>query len=82
MLVKIGAKAVNHGRHATFQSAEAAEPCGLFQEILRLNALCAATAEPRGFPALKPSYAPAQATAYAAPGADLRIRLPLMTQAV
>jgi hypothetical protein len=35
-LVKIGAKVVSHGRYVTFQMAEVAVTCGLFQDILRL----------------------------------------------
>ncbi len=35
-LVKIGAKAVRHGRHVTFQLAEVAVPRDLFRKILRL----------------------------------------------
>jgi hypothetical protein len=34
-LVKIGAKAVRHGRYVTFQLAEVAVPRRLFREILR-----------------------------------------------
>ncbi len=37
-LVKIGAKAVRHGRYVTFQLAEVAVPWMLFAEILRLIA--------------------------------------------
>ncbi len=33
--VKIGAKVVSHGRHATFQSADVAVPRNLSREILR-----------------------------------------------
>ncbi len=35
-LIKIGAKAVRHGRYVTFQLAEVAIPRALFAEILRL----------------------------------------------
>ena len=35
-LVKIGAKAVRHGRYVTFQLAEVAAPKELFRKILRL----------------------------------------------
>ena len=35
-LVKIGAKAVSHGRYVTFQLAEVAVPRSLFQRILGL----------------------------------------------
>jgi hypothetical protein len=35
-LVKIGAKVVRHGRYITFQMAEVAVSCALFDEILRL----------------------------------------------
>jgi len=35
-LVKIGAKAVSHGRYVVFQMAEVAVPRELFREILRL----------------------------------------------
>jgi hypothetical protein len=34
-LVKIGAKAVAHGRYVTFQMAEVAVPRDLFRDILR-----------------------------------------------
>ncbi len=34
-LIKIGAKIVRHGRYVTFQMADVAVPCDLFQEILR-----------------------------------------------
>ena len=37
-LIKIGAKAVSHGRYVAFQMAEAAIPRQMFQEILRLIA--------------------------------------------
>ena len=41
-LIKIGAKAVRHGRYITFQLAEVAIPRPLFAEILRLiDGLCA-----------------------------------------
>jgi len=36
-LIKIGAKAVRHGRYVTFQLVEVAVPRGLFEIILRLN---------------------------------------------
>ncbi len=35
-LVKIGAKAVSHGRYVTFQLAKVAVPRELFQKILNL----------------------------------------------
>jgi hypothetical protein len=35
-LIKIGAKAVSHGRYIAFQMAEVAIPRGLFADILRL----------------------------------------------
>ncbi len=35
-MVKIGAKAVRHGRYVTFQLAEVAVPRELFRKILRL----------------------------------------------
>ena len=35
-LIKIGAKAIRHGRHITFQLAEVAVPRSLFVNILRL----------------------------------------------
>ncbi len=35
-LIKIGAKAVRHGRYVTFQLAEVAIPRRLFDEVLRL----------------------------------------------
>jgi hypothetical protein len=37
-LIKIGAKAVSHGRYVTFQMAEVAVPRQMFQEILSLIA--------------------------------------------
>src|SRR3974377_970845 len=37
-LIKIGAKAVSHGRYVTFQKAEVAEPRPMFQKILSLIA--------------------------------------------
>ena len=37
-LVKIGAKVVSHGRYVIFQTAEAAIPRQMFQEILQLIA--------------------------------------------
>ncbi len=36
-LIKIGVKAVRHGRYVTFQLTEVAIPRDLFAEILRLN---------------------------------------------
>ncbi len=48
-LVKIGAKAVRHGRYVTFQLAEVAVPRDLFRKILRL------------IDDLRPSSTPAQA---------------------
>ena len=35
-LIKIGAKAVRHGRYVTFQMAEVAVPREMFGEVLRL----------------------------------------------
>ena len=35
-LIKIGAKVVRHGRYITFQLAEVAVSCALFDEILWL----------------------------------------------
>jgi hypothetical protein len=37
-LIKIGAKAVSHGRYVAFQMAEVAVPRQMFQEILSLIA--------------------------------------------
>ena len=45
-LIKIGAKAVSHGRYVTFQMAEFAVPRQMFQEILSLIARLRAAPAP------------------------------------